>query len=68
MPGGGVDIDRDGAESGRQYLLMAVRQAGQLAVAVGSPVPAEEHQEHACVQVISESPRFAGLVLEGEVG
>ncbi len=47
---------------------MPVRQAGQLAVAVGSPVPAEEHQEHPCVEVAAESPRFAGLVFEGEVG
>ena len=68
MPGWGVDIDSRGTESGRQDLLMAVRQAGQLAIAVGSPVPAEEHQEHPCVQVAAECPRLAGLVLEGEVG
>ena len=67
MPRGGVDIDSRGAESGRQDLLMAVRQAGQLAVAVGSPVSAEEHQQHPRVQVVGECPGLASLVFEGEV-
>ena len=63
-----IDIDDRGAESGRQDLLMAVRQAGQLAVAVRSPVASEEDQKHPCIQVVAECPGLAGLVLEGKVG
>ena len=68
VPAGIIDVDRRHPETGSQYLGMALRQADQLAVAIWSPVAAQEDQEHPGVQMIGQPPRLPRLVVEGEVG
>ena len=68
MSVGIVNVDRRHSETSREDLGMTLRQAGQLAVAVWSPIAAQEDQEYPSIQVIRQSPRLPGLVVEGEIG
>ena len=47
---------------------MVFRQTDQLAIAVGSPIAAQEHQQHPGIQMISQPPGQPGLILQGEIG
>lgn len=46
---------------------MFLRQADQLAVAVGSPIPTQEHEHHGRAAVLSQRPRATGLVEKREI-
>ena len=68
MAGGAVDIDRRYPESGGQDLFVALGQAGQLAIAIGSPITTQENQHHPRIQMLAQPPRLSRLVIEGEIG
>lgn len=68
MPAGGVDVEGIQARTGIEELGVPDRQADQLAVAVRSPVAAQEDEERRSVEVVGQPPRTAGLIEDGEVG
>jgi hypothetical protein len=48
-------------------LFIAKRQADQLAAAIRSPVPPEEEQDNAGIEVLGQCPRSTCLVGHGEI-
>ena len=48
--------------------MMEFRQADQLAVAIRSPVSAQEDQQRGGIELIGECPGLAGLIGESNVG
>jgi len=63
-----VDVDCGDYRTRIQEFVVSQCHADQLAVAVRSPISAQEEQHHAMTAVIREGPRFAGLVEQREVG
>jgi hypothetical protein len=63
-----VDVYSEDPGTELQDLVMSLRQADQLAVAIRSPVAAQEHEHCRRVQMIRERPGPACLIGDGEVG
>ena len=65
---GRVDIDADDSAACRENLVMTVCQADQLAVAVRSPVSAQEDDGYGGIQVVRQGPGITRLIDQREVG
>jgi hypothetical protein len=67
VPRDAVDRDARDGRTALGELLVLAGAADQLPIAVRSPVAAQEEQDHRAIEVVTEAPGFAPLIVEREV-